>query len=102
VRARHLSNGDLALSWVRQTRIDGDSWELAEVPLGEAAEAYRLEILEGGEVRRALTLAQASYLYTRADRLSDFGAEPSSLTLRLSQLSAAYGAGASTEVTLDV
>ena len=66
------------------------------------AEAYRLEFLEGGDVRRAVTLAQASYLYTRADRLSDFGAAPSSLTLRLSQLSAAYGAGASTEVTLDV
>ncbi len=102
VRAKRLANGDLALSWLRQTRIDGDSWELAEVPLGEEQEAYLLEILAAGEVRRTLTTGQASYLYARADRLGDFGAEPSSLTLRISQLSVACGAGASTEVTLDV
>ena len=99
---RRLANGDLALSWIRQTRLDGDSWELAEVPLGEATEAYRLEILVQGEVKRAVTVTQASYLYAFPDRLADLGSEPSSLTVRISQLSVTYGAGASTEVTLDV
>jgi hypothetical protein len=27
--------GDLAMNWVRRSRIDGDSWDLSEVPLGE-------------------------------------------------------------------
>ncbi|MCH2163111.1 MAG: hypothetical protein MK098_00430 [Marinovum sp.] len=48
-RPAHLrmsnSNGDLNLKWIRRTRIDGDSWEGFDVPLGEEAERYLVRIL---------------------------------------------------------
>ena len=34
VTARRSGAG-ISLNWVRRTRVDGDSWDLAEVPLGE-------------------------------------------------------------------
>ena len=42
---RRSETGDWRLSWIRRSRIGGDSWD--EVPLGEEREAYRLEILDG-------------------------------------------------------
>src|SRR5690606_33277476 len=33
--------------WIRRTRIEGDSWQQAEVPLGEEAEAYLVRIMAG-------------------------------------------------------
>ena len=35
-----LSGGDRQISWIRRTRIDGDSWQGGEVPLGEDSESY--------------------------------------------------------------
>ena len=30
-------NGDIDISWVRRTRVGGDSWDTSEVPLGGSA-----------------------------------------------------------------
>jgi hypothetical protein len=46
LRWHRQETGDIALSWIRRTRFGGVSWELTEVPLNEASEAYRLEILD--------------------------------------------------------
>ncbi|MDE2383079.1 MAG: glycoside hydrolase/phage tail family protein [Alphaproteobacteria bacterium] len=92
----------LLISWIRRTRINGDSWELAEVPLGEDVESYQLTILAGGVVKRSLATSQPVYLYASADIAADFGAMPASLTLRVAQVSAAYGAGAILERTVNV
>ena len=39
-RLVRAASGDLRLSWIRRTRIDGDPWEQLEVPLAAATEAY--------------------------------------------------------------
>jgi hypothetical protein len=49
------SAGDLAISWIRRTRLGGDSWDAAEVPLGEETERYEVDILDGPTVKRTLT-----------------------------------------------
>jgi hypothetical protein len=102
LRARRLADGDLRIAWIRQTRIDGDNWELAEVPLGESSERYVVQILEEGDVKREVTVDAPVHLYALADQLADFGAPPNALSVRISQLSIAYGPGAATEMTLDV
>jgi len=94
--------GGYRLSWNRRTRVGGDSWEMAEVPLGEESESYRLDLINGGSVVRSVTLAAPTYLYATADVTADFGAVPATLMARVAQLSAAFGAGASLEGTLDV
>ena len=93
---------DVVFSWIRRTRIDGDSWDLAEVPLGEESESYLLEILDGVTVKRTAGTAAPSYRYLAADIAADFGTAPSQFSLRLGQMSAAYGRGANLVETIDV
>ena len=85
--------GGFNISWIRRTRIDGDLWELAEVPLGEAAEQYRLEIYAAATLKRNLVLSAPNYFYTSADFTTDFGASPAAVKLRVAQISAVLGAG---------
>ena len=63
----------MTFSWIRRTRIDGDSW-LGEVPLGEDSERYAVDILSGSTVLRTLDAAAPSVLYAAADEIADFGA----------------------------
>jgi hypothetical protein len=92
----------IALSWLRRTRHDGDSWEALDVPLGEAAEAYEVEILSGSEVVRTIRTNAPQALYAVDDELADFGAAQSALTLRVAQLSATVGRGYPAQATLAV
>jgi hypothetical protein len=90
----------LALSWIRRTRINGDSWNVTEVPLGEELEQYLLEILNGATVVRSITLATSDYIYSTPNMTADFGAPQTSLTFRVAQVSATTGAGPFTQRTL--
>ncbi|MFG1427605.1 baseplate multidomain protein megatron [Roseixanthobacter glucoisosaccharinicivorans] len=102
----HLSarrqGGDIALSWVRRTRTDGDGWDGVDVPLGEAVEAYRLEILSAASVVRAVELGAPAFSYAAADETADFGGPQAMLTFRVAQLSAVLGVGAFAQATLAV
>jgi hypothetical protein len=89
------------ISWIRRTRIEGDSWGV-EVPLGEETEAYVLEILSGAAVVRSIACTAPQALYATADELTDFGAVQTSLRVRVAQLSSTVGAGHVAEVTLAV
>jgi GTA TIM-barrel-like domain/Putative phage tail protein len=102
VRVGKLATG-LVFSWIRRTRSDGDSWDIAEVPLGEETESYNVEILNtGGAVKRVASVALPHFNYATADMIADFGAVPATLKLRVAQINASYGAGTPTEVTFNV
>ncbi len=86
LRAR-WRDGDLELSWIRRSRIGGDSWEGGDVPLGEEAEQYGIEIAAaGGPVLRTATASEPSWLYTAATIGADFGAPPAALDVTVRQL----------------
>ena len=73
------------------------------MPLAEDSEAYVVEILDGAAVKRSLTTATTSALYTAAQQIADWGAPlgpGSSLDVRIYQLSALTGRGAVRSVTL--
>ena len=95
VRAARTGAG-VTIGFVRRTRLDGDSWEPVEVPLGESVEAYRVEILNGSSVVRTFEVAEPQALYPAADELADFGAPQAELTVRVAQLSASVGPGGAT------
>jgi len=99
VRGRR-TDGDLAITWVRRTRIGGDSWETAEVPLAEQSEAYEVDILDGASVVRTLTATAPGAAYTSAQQTEDFGAPQASVAVRVYQLGAAYGRGAAADAVL--
>jgi GTA TIM-barrel-like domain/Putative phage tail protein len=94
VHVRGIRTGDdLNLTWLRRTRIGGDSWDTVDVPLGETQERYEIDILDGTTVKRILAATQPSATYTAADQTADFGAPQSSVSLRIYQLSATRGRG---------
>ncbi|MFN3936653.1 MAG: glycoside hydrolase/phage tail family protein [Gemmobacter sp.] len=78
-------------AWVRRTRIDGDSWAGEEVPLGEAAEIYRIRVRVGGAVVRETTVTVPEWTYPAGQRAAD-GAT-GSWTMEVAQLSERFGPG---------
>ncbi|MGR3377164.1 baseplate multidomain protein megatron [Salipiger abyssi] len=85
------------VSWIRRTRIDGDSWALDEVPLGEESEAYQLRVTQGETVLRSARVAQPAWSYDPAqDGISGVYA------IEVAQISARYGPGPFARVTLSV
>ena len=93
VHVKAMRNGSgVTFSWIRRTRIDGDSW-VGEVPLGEDGEHYALDILSGASVVRTLSAATPTALYAAADEIADFGAAQTSLHVRVTQVSATVGRG---------
>ncbi len=94
--------GGITIRWIRRTRQDGDSWEPLDVPLGEEAERYEVDVLQGGTVIRTLASVSPTVLYPAAEELGDFGAPQSALALRVLQISAAVGRGFAREVAVPV
>ncbi|MEM9011820.1 MAG: glycoside hydrolase/phage tail family protein [Pseudomonadota bacterium] len=96
----HREGGDLSLSWIRRTRIDGDSWQGADVPLGEESELYQVEIMVAGTLVRTWMVSQPSALYGAAEQTAD-GAT-GAFDVAVAQISARFGAGPSTRITVNV
>ncbi|MBS0536871.1 MAG: glycoside hydrolase/phage tail family protein [Proteobacteria bacterium] len=102
VHLRAARNGEgVSLRWIRRTRVEGDGWS-GEVPLGEDGEAYAIDILSGGTVRRTLSSTTPSVLYAAADELVDFGVAQTTLTVCVAQMSATVGRGFIAQATLRV
>ncbi|MBU2982727.1 glycoside hydrolase/phage tail family protein [Lentibacter algarum] len=95
-----LDGGDLHFSWIRRTRIDGDSWEGLDVPLGEESESYVLRIVQGGSVLREEPLSTPEWTYT-ATNISADGAG-TGFEVHVSQVSATYGLGAAANLTVSL
>jgi hypothetical protein len=85
------SGGDVALSWIRRTRVDGDSWEAADVPLGEESEAYQVRVLQGTTLIREETVTSPAWVYTAAMRSAD--SLVGLYRVEVAQISARFGAG---------
>src|SRR6185437_7713297 len=98
VKAARGGSG-VTLTWIRRTRIDGDSW-VGEVPLGEDSEQYSVDILSGATVVRTLAAASPAALYAAADEIADFGSAQTTLSVRVTQVSATVGAGFAATATL--
>jgi hypothetical protein len=82
--------GDLAVTWVRRTRINGDSWESAEVPLGETTEAYRVRVMNGVTILREVVVGAPSWTYPAGLQALD---GPGPREIAVAQIGEVWGAG---------
>ena len=98
----HLrANSDgTAFSWIRRTRIDGDSWQGSEVPLGEEREEYLLRVSDATGLKREITSDAPFWSYSAAERAADGTTSP--FTLDVAQVSARFGPGPFTRITINV
>jgi hypothetical protein len=95
--------GDWLITWIRRTRIGGDSWGF-EVPLGEESERYAVDIRHSGtgELVRTIEVTSPSFLYTAAQQATDFGNPVTEFGVAVSQISQSYGRGTPEETTIHV
>jgi GTA TIM-barrel-like domain/Putative phage tail protein len=85
------------VTWLRRTRIDGDNWTPADVPLGEDAESYAIRVIRDGAILREATTQAPVWTYPHADFTSD-GAGPRSI--HVAQVSSRFGPGPFRSVAL--
>jgi hypothetical protein len=97
--ARRTEDGDIAFSWIRRSRVDADGWGGDDVPLDESTEAYRLQILDGGDAVRTVSISASAFVYTAAMELADFGAAQDSVSFRVRQKGAKVALGIAAEKT---
>ena len=99
VRAVRDGAGGHSVRWIRRSRVDGDNWDLTDVPLGEVSERYFVRVLEGGVVRREETLSTANFEYDAAKQSADGIGVP--FTVDVAQISDRYGPGATARIVID-
>ncbi|MBO9455901.1 glycoside hydrolase/phage tail family protein [Paracoccus sp. R12_1] len=58
----HLRTAGRRVSWIRRTRIDGDSWDGPDVPLNETREAYLLRVIQFGATLHEVQLGAPEYV----------------------------------------
>ena len=77
--------------WIRRSRIDADSWDGTDVPLGEASEQYILRIVDAEAIRREEILTVPAFTYTDAMRATD--GTQDTYFIEVAQVSERFGAG---------
>lgn len=98
LRARRTAGGDLALRWIRRTRIGGDDWTGLDVPLGEENERYLVQVRQGADLRHEAVVAAPDWTYTLARQSADGVVAP--FTVAVAQVSAVWGAGPAAALTV--
>jgi len=97
--ARRLADGSVAASWVRRTRMDGDSWLGLDVPLGEESESYFVRIFRDGTVLRERTVTTPTIIYSLTEQAIDGAA--GTLSIEVAQVSARFGPGPFERIEFD-
>jgi hypothetical protein len=91
LRGTALASGATDVAWTRRTRIDGDLWGSGDVPLGEASEAYLVQVLASGTIRREVRTTVPRWTYAATDKAND--GVTGDWLVRVAQLSDRFGPG---------
>ena len=92
--------GDLTITWVRRARINAEWRDVIDVPLDEPSESYQVDILDGLNVVRTLSVSAPTATYTAAQQTADFGSPQSSVSVAVYQISSRLGRGHAGTATL--
>ncbi|WP_316014553.1 glycoside hydrolase/phage tail family protein [Roseobacter sp. HKCCA0434] len=94
LKARRVG-GDLDVSWVRRTRLDGDLWTAGDVPLNEERELYEVRISKDGFPDLVRETTEPRLTIAAAD-LPD-----APFNISVGQVSARFGTGPMTRIVQD-
>lgn len=92
---RDASN-DWSFTWVRRTRTGGEWRDYVDAEIGEASEQYQIDVFADGTyatVKRTISTTSQSAAYSSANQVTDFGANQTTLYLKIYQVSATVGRG---------
>jgi hypothetical protein len=88
--------GNVTLNWLRRSRVSGEWRDAVDVPQGETAEAYEVEISDSTytTLKRAITgISAPTTVYTAVQQTADFGGPQSTVHFRVYQMSSIVGRG---------
>ncbi len=88
---RTQASGDIDVTWIRRARLDADSWDGFEVPLGEENESYLLRVRREEVVVREVQVSEPKWQYLLSDQTADGGVV--GLAVEVAQISAVFGPG---------
>ncbi|WP_151720382.1 baseplate multidomain protein megatron [Gemmobacter serpentinus] len=100
LKASRQPDGDLRFTWIRRSRIDGDSWQSREVPLGEEREEYHVQIHKDATLLREAEISAPAWTWTAAQQSGDGGF--GEVTFSVAQISDRYGPGPMRRLVLDL
>ena len=86
---RNTGTGAWSITAKRRTRIGGNRVNGQDVPLGETAESWSCDIMNGSTVVRTITGSSLPLSYSSAQQTTDFGSPQTHLTVKLYQVSPA-------------
>lgn len=91
LRATPDAGGNLHVTWMRRSRIDADTWDGTDIPLGEETESYLIRILQGTTLHREETSQFPRWTYTAIMRQTDV--VQGDYRIEVAQISARTGPG---------
>ncbi|WEF23481.1 glycoside hydrolase TIM-barrel-like domain-containing protein [Paracoccus sp. S3-43] len=87
----HLRASGRTLSWIRRSRVDGDGWDGADIPLGEVRERYRVRILRDGIVLHQADVGLPEYAVP--EQVWTTALQGGAFVVAVAQLSDQFGPG---------
>lgn len=100
VKGSRDGSGNLAISWVRRARLTAEWRDYADATVAEMTESYEIDILNGSNVVRTISVSTSTAVYSATEQTADFGSPQSSLSVRIYQLSELVGRGIAAEAVV--
>ncbi|MEO0859905.1 MAG: glycoside hydrolase TIM-barrel-like domain-containing protein [Pseudomonadota bacterium] len=95
----HRRDAGLDLTWIRRSRIAGDSWDSGTVPLGESSEMYRVAVFKQDGSLALDETVRDTHLSLSNGSLASAGAATGPITISVQQISDVVGPGPAAWVT---
>jgi hypothetical protein len=92
------AGADVAVTWIRRTRIDGDNWDMGEVPLGETTELYVVQVWQGAALIRQDQVTTPSWAYSAVQQATD--GVTTGFAVAVAQVSDRFGPGPFQRITV--
>ncbi len=91
------SNDDFFGRFIPRSRLNNRLSPLQQITdgslMGEATELYEIDVMDGADVLRTITVTVPEFEYPAADQVTDFGSEQSAIDFNIYQISAVVGRG---------
>lgn len=91
---------DLAVTWKRRSRLGGGWLDYTDVPLGEEAERYEIDVMSGATVLRTIAATSETASYTAAQQTTDGLTPGNPVEVNIYQISALVGRGFARNATI--
>lgn len=99
-RGARDSSNNLTITWKRRTRRQVPGLGYGTVELGEATEAYEIDILDGATVVRTIEATSETALYSAAEQTADGLTPGDPISMNIYQISSVRGRGYAKAATL--